>query len=129
MQDAITLAGPLLWHDDGKGTIAASPEIFGDVVLARKETPTSYHLAVTLDDHLQDITLVTRGEDLFHASHVHTLLQALLGLNRPRYHHHRLLQDETGKRFAKRDNAVTLAEIRETGTTADEIRRHLGFAP
>mgnify|MGYP002641816824 CR=1 FL=1 len=128
MSEAIKIAGPLEWHDLDQGRTIARPEIFGDVVLARKETPTSYHLAVTLDDHLQDVTLVTRGEDLFHASHIHSLLQSLFGLNKPQYHHHRLLQDEDGKRFAKRDNAVPLKEIKESGTTAVEIRQQLGFS-
>jgi glutamyl-Q tRNA(Asp) synthetase len=127
MQKATTLSGPLQWQDATHGTIDARPEIFGDVVLARKETPTSYHLAVTLDDHIQQISVVTRGQDLFQASHVHTLLQALLDLNTPRYHHHALLQDENGKRFAKRDNAVTLFEMRSAGTTPDDIRQQLGF--
>ena len=129
MQKAINITGSLQWKDKDTGTINAQPEIFGDVVLARKETPTSYHLDVTLDDHIQEITLVTRGQDLFHASHVHTLLQSLLELNKPHYHHHVLLQDETGQRYAKRDNAATLAEMRSSGTSPDEIIKYLGFIP
>ena len=97
MDKAVRQAGPLSWQDHEKGTQTARPEIFGDIVLARKDTPTSYHLSVTLDDHLQEIDLVTRGEDLFEASHVHRLLQALLDLNVPAYHHHDLLVGEDGK--------------------------------
>src|SRR6185312_550583 len=104
------------------GAIAAQPEIFGDVVLARKETPASYHLAVVVDDALQGITLVTRGNDLFAATHMHRLLQALLDLPVPRYRHHRLLADASGKRFAKRDKALTLKALRESGKTPEEVR-------
>jgi glutamyl-Q tRNA(Asp) synthetase len=124
---ASALAGPLRWHDRVQGEIAARPAIFGDVVLARRETPASYHLAVTLDDHLQGVTLVTRGEDLFEATHVHRLLQALLGLDMPDYHHHRLLLDDSGKRFAKRDRAVGLKDLRARGATPAEVRALAGF--
>jgi glutamyl-Q tRNA(Asp) synthetase len=124
--EAIEKAGPLTWTSaDEKGEtteIQATPEIYGDVVLAPKDAPTSYHLACTLDDHLQGITLVTRGEDLAAATHVHRLLQALLNLDSPTYHHHPLLTDETGKRFAKRDNSMTLRSLRAEGKTADEVR-------
>lgn len=96
-------------------------------MLARKDTPTSYHLAVTVDDHLQGVTLVTRGEDLFAATHVHRLLQALLGLDTPDYHHHRLLVDENGRRFAKRDKALTLRALREAGWSPAETRAMAGF--
>ncbi len=129
MSAAIKVGGPLHWTDRAQGQMTAEPELFGDVVLARKDTPTSYHLAVSLDDHLQGITLVTRGEDLFAATHVHRLIQALLGLDTPEYRHHRLLTDENGKRFAKRDKAQTLAELRNQGESPDEIRRTLGFEP
>jgi glutamyl-Q tRNA(Asp) synthetase len=91
-------------------------------VLARKDTPTSYHLAVTVDDALQGVTLVTRGADLFAAAHIHRLLQALLDLPVPRYRHHELLTDASGKRFAKRDKALTLRALREAGRTPDEVR-------
>ena len=87
MINAIAFAGALTWRE-GDEVVAARPGIFGDVVLARKEMPASYHLAVTVDDHLQGITLVTRGEDLYDATHVHRLLQALLGLDTPDYRHH-----------------------------------------
>jgi glutamyl-Q tRNA(Asp) synthetase len=127
MDKARALAGPLTWRDRDAGLVAAEPQQFGDVVLARKDTPTSYHLAVTVDDALQGVTLVTRGLDLFHASHVHRLLQALLGLPEPEYHHHRLLTDETGRRFAKRDKALTLRALREAGKSAQEVREMVGF--
>ncbi len=119
--------GPLTWTDREKGTIIAEPEIFGDVVLARKDTPTSYHLAVTLDDHVQEVTLVTRGEDLFQATHVHRLLQALLRLETPDYHHHKLLTTEDGERFAKRDGSVTIRSLRGAGRTPEEVREMAGF--
>ena len=90
---ALELTGPLAWRDVRAGTVRAQPELLGDVVLARKDAPTSYHLAVTVDDALQGVTLVTRGEDLFHATHVHRLLQALLGFATPRYYHHNLIAD------------------------------------
>lgn len=114
----------LIWHDREKGKQSATPEILGDVVLGRKDVPASYHLCVTLDDHLQGITLVTRGDDLFYASHLHRLLQELLDLDVPEYHHHPLLLDEEGKRFAKRNNSVTLQHMREEdGLTIDDIHK------
>jgi glutamyl-Q tRNA(Asp) synthetase len=128
MARAIEAAGgPLSFTEETIGTVTADPARFGDVVLARKDVPTSYHLAVTLDDHLQGVTLVTRGEDLLPATHLHRLLQALLDLDTPRYRHHRLLTDETGRRFAKRDRAETLAALRERGVRAQKIRARLGF--
>lgn len=124
---AAELAGRLVWRDRERGSIEARPAAFGDVVLARKEVPTSYHLAVSLDDHIEGITLVTRGEDLLEATHVHRLLQALLGLDVPEYHHHKLLVGEDGKRYAKRNRALTLRALREAGETPEAIRRRLGF--
>lgn len=118
---AMAVAGPLVWHDATRGSIEAKPELFGDVVLARKDLPTSYHLAVTLDDHLQGVTLVTRGVDLFEATHVQRLLQALLGLDMPDYAHHRLITDASGKRFAKRDRSATLASLRARGVAPGTI--------
>lgn len=131
MEKALASAGkPLYWTDRAKGEQRATPEILGDVVLARKDVDTSYHLSVTLDDHLQGITLVTRGEDLFYASHLHRLLQELLGLNVPEWHHHPLLLDEEGKRFAKRNNAVTLQYMRETESMMPgDIYGLVGLAP
>ena len=125
---ALALAGPLSWEDERAGIVAADPLPLGDVVLARKEMPASYHLAVTLDDHLQGVTLVTRGEDLFHATHVHRLLQALLGFAPPRWHHHALLRAPDGTRLAKREGAPTLAAMRAAGADPGELRRELGFA-
>ncbi len=127
MAAAIAAAGPLAWHDRGRGQVRAAPESHGDVVLARKELGTSYHLAVTLDDHLQGVTLVTRGEDLFAATHVHRLLQALLGLAVPDYCHHALLEDTSGRRLAKREGAPTLAALREAGKSPAEVRALAGF--
>jgi glutamyl-Q tRNA(Asp) synthetase len=114
---------PLYWTDRAKGMQTAAPDLLGDVVLARKDTPASYHLCVTIDDHLQGVTLVTRGEDLFYATHLHRLLQALLGLDVPDYHHHRLLLDENGRRFAKRNRSVTLEHLRGDGKTPEDIKR------
>ncbi len=127
MTAAITETGPLTWHDALAGDVTAQPQQFGDVVLARKEIPTSYHLAVTLDDHLQGVTLVTRGADLFAATHVHRLLQALLGLDVPAWYHHGLLRDETGRRVAKRDNPLTLRDLRLAGRTPAEVRQLAGI--
>jgi glutamyl-Q tRNA(Asp) synthetase len=119
---AVALTGPLFWQDDEQGRIEATPLSLGDIVLARKDVPTSYHLAVTVDDALQGVTLVTRGADLFTATHLHRLLQALLDLPVPRYRHHRLLTDANGKRFAKRDKALTLRALREAGHKPQDVR-------
>jgi glutamyl-Q tRNA(Asp) synthetase len=117
---ALARAGPLAWREDGR-RVDAEPALSGDVVLARKEMPTSYHLAVTVDDALQDVTLVTRGADLFAATHVHRLLQALLGLPTPAYRHHPLLTDAQGRRLAKRDRALTIRAMRGGGLSSAEI--------
>ncbi|HEX6441134.1 MAG TPA: tRNA glutamyl-Q(34) synthetase GluQRS [Stellaceae bacterium] len=117
---ALARTGPLDWHEGGT-RIAADPMALGDVVLARKEVPTSYHLAVTVDDALQGVTLVTRGADLFAATHIHRRLQALLDLPTPRYRHHPLLTDAAGRRLAKRDRAQTIRAMRESGMTAKEV--------
>ncbi len=119
-------AGPLTWREAGR-VLPAEPESHGDVVLARKEVATSYHLAVTLDDALQGVTLVTRGEDLFHATHVHRLLQALLDLPVPDWHHHGLLSDERGERLAKRHDALAIRELRAAGKSPAEVRAMAGF--
>ena len=124
---AKALAGPLRWHDRARGWQEAVPEILGDVVLARKDTPTSYHLSVTVDDAQQGVTLVTRGQDLFFATHLHRLLQALLELAVPDYHHHGLLVNERGERLAKRDGARTLRSLREAGHGPDAVRAMAGF--
>jgi len=120
--------GALHWHDRARGRQTAAPELHGDVVLARKDVPTSYHLAVTVDDALQGVSLVTRGEDLFAATHVHRLLQALLDYSTPDYHHHRLITDSDGQRLAKRRATVRLADLRADGVGPAEVRRWLGFA-
>jgi glutamyl-Q tRNA(Asp) synthetase len=130
MGRAIDLArrhGSLAWHDLDRGEIAAAPETFGDVVLARKETPTSYHLSVTVDDAIQGVTLVTRGEDLLAATHVHRLLQTLLDLPVPAYRHHRLLTNSAGRRLAKRDRTATLRDLRAKGATPEDVRALAGF--
>ena len=124
---ALARTGPLWWQDEGAGRVAADAASLGDVVLARKETPASYHLAVTVDDALQRVTLVTRGEDLFAATHIHRLLQALLDLPVPRYRHHALLVDAEGRRYAKRDRALSLCALRQAGRTPREVRALAGF--
>lgn len=111
---AAARAGPLVWRD-GDREVRAEPERFGDVVVARKDAPTSYHLAVTVDDAAQDVTDVVRGLDLRPATHVHRLLQALLDLPSPTYRHHRLLVDAEGRRLAKRHGTPALADLRAGG--------------
>ncbi len=126
MARATALAGRASWHDVIMGEVEAVPERFGDVVLARKDAPASYHLAVTVDDAWQGVTDVVRGMDLFEATHIHRLLQALLGLPSPRYHHHPLLTDAEGHRLAKRTGAPTLDDLRASGVDpaalADALR-------
>ncbi len=122
MARAIEMAGPLTWRDLARGEMIATPEIFGDVVLARKDIPASYHLAASLDDHIQKISLVTRGVDLFAATHVQRLLQAVLNLNTPDYHHHKLIMGPHGNRLAKRDHGETLRNLRKTGHCAQDVR-------
>jgi glutamyl-Q tRNA(Asp) synthetase len=114
--------GSLEWSEDGTA-IRAAPELLGDIVLARKDIPTSYHLAVTVDDALQGVTLVTRGADLFAATHIHRLLQAVLDLPTPSYRHHPLLTDDSGRRLAKRDKALTIRAMRDAGSPPAEILR------
>lgn len=121
---ALALTGPLDWIEEGGGEqrrMRAEPAPLGDVVLARKDVPASYHLAVTLDDALQGVTLVTRGEDLAPSTHIHRVLQALLGLPTPRYRHHPLLTDATGRRLAKRDHAQAIRAMRAAGMLPQEI--------
>jgi len=126
---------PLFWREaqgSPEGPLiaqAAEPELWGDVILARRDVPTSYHLAVVVDDALQGITHVIRGRDLYHATSVHRLLQCLLGLPEPVYHHHRLILDETGRKLSKSADATSLASLRAAGVSAREIRNRLGFAP
>jgi glutamyl-Q tRNA(Asp) synthetase len=113
---------PLTFSDATAGLVACRPEAFGDVVLARKDTPASYHLCVTHDDALQGVTLVTRGVDLLPATHLHRLLQALMGWPEPGYAHHPLLLDAAGRRLAKRDRATTLRDLRAQGRSAAQLR-------
>jgi glutamyl-Q tRNA(Asp) synthetase len=110
------------------GVIRARPESLGDVIIARKDTPTSYHLSVTHDDALQNVSHVIRGHDLFESTHVHVLLQRLLGWPTPVYRHHALLTGPDGKRYAKRDQSLTLAALRADGVTPAEIRTRIGVA-
>ncbi|MBB6306589.1 tRNA glutamyl-Q(34) synthetase GluQRS [Xanthobacter tagetidis] len=127
--------GPLAWHEaqglpEGPAAlVAAAPEAWGDVILARRDVPTSYHLSVVVDDAAQGITHVIRGEDLFQATAVHVLLQRLLGLPQPVYHHHRLIRDAAGAKLSKSAGADGLAALRAAGVTPAELRRRLGLQP
>lgn len=125
MAAAMAEAGALVWLDVLAGEHQARPELFGDVVLARKEVATSYHLAVVVDDAAQAVSDVVRGADLFAATHVHRLLQALLGLPTPRYRHHKLLLDAEGRRLAKRDGAPSLAQMRGAGADGQALAQRL----
>ena len=102
--------------------------VLGDAVIARKDVPASYHLAVVVDDAAQGVTLVTRGDDLLHATHLQRLLQASLGLSEPLYHHHRMIRNDAGERLSKRDGAQALAALRAAGESPAAIRQKLGFA-
>ncbi|MFV0923082.1 tRNA glutamyl-Q(34) synthetase GluQRS [Sphingomonas parapaucimobilis] len=129
MKQAVERAGPLCWQDEYAGTVAADPLAQGDVILARKDAPASYHLAVTVDDAAQGVTDVVRGVDLFDATHIHRLLQGLLDLETPLYHHHPLIVGADGQRLAKRHGAPALAAMREAGedgrALADALRRNM----
>lgn len=126
-------AGRLTLHEEGAGPNGEHGEIevdlhlFGDAVLARKDFPASYHLAVVVDDAHQGVTLVTRGNDLFSAAHLQRVLQAVLGLPAPRYEHHKLILDANGRKFSKRDRSVTLRALRQSGWTPDRIRERVGL--
>ena len=117
----------LCWIDQDAGLQSATPEIFGDVVLARKDEPTSYHLSVVIDDAAQRVNFITRGEDLRDVTHIHCLLQALLDFESPNYRFHPVLVDKAGKRFAKRNKSTTLKKLREDGKTLAEIRKMIGL--
>lgn len=125
MQRVQDLIGCPTWHDMHRGTQRCVPTAYGDVVLARKDFPASYHLAVVVDDAAQGVTHVTRGEDLFESTHIHRALQAVLGLRVPQYCHHSLLRDNEGKRLAKRDGARSIASLREAGYTPQQVRDSL----
>jgi glutamyl-Q tRNA(Asp) synthetase len=134
MAAACARAGDLGWREQGQnpdgetGAVAARPEAWGDVILARKETPTSYHLSVVVDDALQGVTEVVRGQDLFWSTSVHRLLQQLLGLPQPAYRHHRLVLDAAGRKLSKSTEATGLRELRAGGATPSDIRRLVGLA-
>ncbi|MCP5384079.1 MAG: tRNA glutamyl-Q(34) synthetase GluQRS [Altererythrobacter sp.] len=123
--EALRRTGPLVWTDEIAGEQRARPELLGDVVLVRKDDPASYHLAATLDDAADGVTLVTRGMDLFAASHIHRLLQAVLGLPVPVWHHHRLLLDADGRKLAKRRGSQSLADLRAAGMDGAELAQDL----
>ncbi len=132
---AMEVAGaPLTFHEHGcgphgeAGRLSVDPAKWGDVIIARKDVKTSYHLSVVVDDALQGVTHVTRGQDLFHATHVHRLLQVLLDLPEPRYYHHELVRDETGRRLSKSARDKSLKALRSGGATAQDVRRRLGFS-
>jgi glutamyl-Q tRNA(Asp) synthetase len=137
MTAALVRSGPLTWEETGAGPSgetgsiaadpAANPAHWGDVILARKETPTSYHLAVAVDDAAQGVTEVVRGRDLFHSTSVHRLLQALLGWLAPRYHHHRLILDTDGNKLSKSTLATGLRELRARGASAADLRKLAGL--
>jgi glutamyl-Q tRNA(Asp) synthetase len=134
MAAACARAGDLFWTEHGEGllgetgAVTARPEAWGEVVLARKETPTSYHLSVVIDDALQGVTEVVRGQDLFWSTSVHRLLQQLLGLSPPAYRHHRLILDGEGRKLSKSTQATGLRELRAAGATPTDIRRLIGLS-
>ena len=129
MERALARCGGAItgWSEWGEGLVPARPEMWGDVILGRKETPTSYHLAVVLDDALQGITDIARGRDLYYATSVHRLLQTLLGLPAPRYRHHPLLRDDAGEKLAKSRHSTPIRTLRAEGISAAALRRRLGF--
>jgi len=134
MDAAREWAGPLHWTETGSGpqgehgAIPAMPEAWGEVILGRKETPTSYHLSVAIDDALQGVTHVVRGQDLFWSTSVHRLLQSLLDLPAPVYHHHRLVLDDAGRKLSKSTRATGLRELRAQGVTPADVRRMVGLS-
>jgi glutamyl-Q tRNA(Asp) synthetase len=133
MDPAVARAGVLTWTETGtgpqgqSGRVTAAPQMWGDIVLGRKEAPTSYHLAVVVDDAFQGVTDIARGQDLFWSTAIHRLLQALLGLPEPSYHHHRLILDAGGRKLSKSTMATSLRELRAGGATAADIRRMVGL--
>jgi glutamyl-Q tRNA(Asp) synthetase len=133
MDAAVARAGVLTWTETGlgpqgqTGRVIAVPQMWGDVIVARKETPASYHLSVIIDDALQGVSDVVRGQDLFWATGIHRLLQALLDLPEPGYHHHKLILDTDGNKLSKSTQAKSLRELRAAGATAADIRRMVGL--
>lgn len=128
MAASVGLAGPLVWRDRRRGRFQAAPGMFGDVIVARKDIATSYHLAVTVDDAADGVTLVTRGVDLLPSTHIHRLLQALLGLAVPEWDHHPLVVDGDGRRLAKRDRALTVRALRARGLSPGAVLAMAGAA-
>jgi|TARA_B110000116_G_C16789997_1_gene563154 glutamyl-Q tRNA(Asp) synthetase len=124
---ASAITGELQWFDQLAGNMNMEPSILGDVIISRKDIATSYHLAVTLDDAEQGVTLISRGEDLMESTHVHRMLQCLLGLPVPQWCHHKLITNSAGKRFSKREGSLTLKEMRDSGIKAKDVRGELGF--
>jgi glutamyl-Q tRNA(Asp) synthetase len=133
MDRAVARVGVLGWTDTGAGphgqtgVVTAAPQLWGDVVLARKESPTSYHLAAVVDDALQGVTDVVRGQDLFWSTSIHRLLQVLLGFPEPTYHHHKLILDDDGRKLSKSTGSTGLRELRAGGASAPDIRRMVGL--
>ncbi len=128
IERALQIGGERIWTDEVFGSVIADPRDFGDVVLVRKDLPASYHVAATLDDAADGVTLVTRGRDLYEASHIHRVLQELLGLPVPHWHHHELILDDTGEKLSKRRGSPALADRREAGEDgrmlAEQLRLH-----
>jgi glutamyl-Q tRNA(Asp) synthetase len=133
MDAAVARAGVLTWTETGagpqtqSGLVAAVPQMWGDVIIAPQEVPTSYHLAVAVDDALQGVTEVVRGQDLFFSTSIHRLLQAMLGLPEPIYHHHKLIVDAAGQKLSKSNAATSLRELRATGASPADVRRMVGL--
>ena len=133
MDAAVARAGAITWSETGfgphgqTGVVALAPQLWGDVVLARKDAPASYHLAVAVDDALQGVSDVVRGQDLFWSTSIHRVLQALLGLPEPTYHHHRLILDTDGRKLSKSTQATSLRQLRARGATVADIRRMVGL--
>jgi glutamyl-Q tRNA(Asp) synthetase len=133
MDKAVARVGVLNWTEAGTGPsgqtglVTAAPQMWGDLVLARKDSPASYHLAAVVDDALQGVTDIVRGQDLFWSTSIHRLLQALLGLPEPNYHHHKLILDEGGQKLSKSSNSTGLRELRVAGAKPFDIRRMVGL--
>ena len=127
MDRAFARAGQSSWTEEDEGTVTADPAAWGDVIVARKETPTSYHLSVVVDDAVQGVTHVVRGRDLYQATAIHLLLQKLLALPSPVYRHHRLILGADGRKLSKSDRATSLRSLREAGATPEDIRRMVGL--
>jgi glutamyl-Q tRNA(Asp) synthetase len=121
VQAALDLAGPLFWQDQQAGHVLAQPQLLGDVIVARKDAGTSYHIAVVVDDAWQGVTEIVRGSDLFEATHIHRLLQAVLDLPTPLYHHHPLVLDAEGDRLAKRRGSIAIADLRTEGVNPGDL--------